>query len=225
MDDGVDLINAVARHPATGPRLARKLYRFFISEVGPIDEPLVSDLARTYYAGNFEMKPVIRQLLTSPQFVSANNRYTRYAWPVELVARSLKEVGWAGFSLNDALTPLSNMGQQLFEPPDVNGWELGPGWFSSGAMLSRMNFASQLASNQRFALRDATRGAAASPDALLSFVLDRLTPKPFAGDGGRALADYARAGVGTWTGSDAQRLTKAAGVVHLIVGSGNYQFL
>ena len=41
--------------------------------------------------------------------------------------RSIKEVGWAGFSVNDALTPMANMGQQLFEPPDVAGWELGPG--------------------------------------------------------------------------------------------------
>ena len=72
--------------------------------------------------------------------------------------RSLKEVGWAGFSVNDALTPLINMGQQLFEPPDVAGWDLGPGWFSSGGMLARMNFAAQLATNQKFALRDLSRG-------------------------------------------------------------------
>ena len=50
------------------------------------------------------------------------------------------------------------MGQQLFEPPDVNGWDLGPGWFSSGAMLARMNFAAQLATNQKFDLRDVARG-------------------------------------------------------------------
>src|SRR4051794_673635 len=41
IQDGVDLINAVARHPATGPRLARKLYNYFISEVGPVDETLI----------------------------------------------------------------------------------------------------------------------------------------------------------------------------------------
>jgi hypothetical protein len=225
MDDGLDLINAVARHPATGPRLARKLFRFFVSESGPIDETLVSDLAHTYYARNFEMKPVIRQLLMSPQFQSGANRHARYAWPVEFVARSLKEVGWSGFPLNDALTPLANMGQQLFEPPDVNGWELGPGWFSSGSMLTRMNFAAQLASNQRFNLREATRGSAATPEALVTFVLDRVTALPFTGDAERALIDYAGAGVSSWTGSDAQRLTKAAGLVHLIVGSGNYQFV
>ena len=46
--------------------------------------------------------------------------------------------------------PLAAMGQVLFEPPDVTGWELGQGWFSTGAMLARMNFASRSAANQRF---------------------------------------------------------------------------
>ena len=55
---------------------------------------------------------------------------------------------------------MSNMGQQLFEPPDVSGWDLGTNWFSSGAMLTRMNFAAQLATNQKFNLRDIGRAAA-----------------------------------------------------------------
>ena len=222
--DGADLINAVARHPATGPRLARKLYAFFVSEVGEPDQPLINDLARTYYESNFEMKPVIQRLLTSQQFVDGSSRYARYSWPAEFVARSIKEVGWAGFSVNDALAPMSNMGQQLFEPPDVAGWELGPGWFSSGAMLARMNFAAQLATNQKFNLRDVARGKAPTPEALLSLLLDRLTAPRFADDAYRALLDYLRAG-GTWTGSDAQVTTKAAGLAHLIVASGDYQFV
>ena len=116
------------------------------------------------------------------------------------------------------------MGQQLFEPPDVAGWDLGPSWFSSGAMLARMNFAAQLATNQKFDLRDLARGARQSPEALVSLMLDRLTPPPFAATPYNALLDYARAG-GAWTGSDAQLLTKAAGLAHLIVGSGEYQLV
>jgi uncharacterized protein (DUF1800 family) len=224
MDDGVDLINAVARHPETGPRLARKLYQFFIGEVGTPDSGLIARLAQTYYANNFEMKPVVRELLMSSQFAGASNRYARYSWPVEFVVRAVKEVGWAGFSLNDALTPLSNMGQQLFEPPDVSGWDLGPTWFSSGSMLTRMNFAAQLAGNQKFNLRDATKAAASSPEAMVDFLLDRLTARPFSSDARNALVDYARAG-GAWTGSDTQRATKASGLVHLILGSGNYQLV
>jgi uncharacterized protein (DUF1800 family) len=224
MQDGIDLINAVARHPETGPRLARKLYRYFISEVDEPDGALVADLARIYYDSGFEMKPVVNRLLGSSQFVASRSHYSRYSWPAEFVVRALKEVGWAGFSVNDALTPLINMGQQLFEPPDVNGWDLGSGWFSSGAMLARLNFAAQLATNQKFNLRDSSRGAGRTPEALVSHIMDQLSAAEFAPDCYRALVDYTRAG-GAWSGSDAQIATKASGLVHLIVGSGNYQLV
>ena len=55
------------------------------------------------------------------------------------------------------------MGQQLFEPPDVAGWALGQSWFSTGAMLARMNFASTLAANQKFKLATAAAGATEQP--------------------------------------------------------------
>ena len=224
MQDGLDLIAAVARHPATGPRLARKLYQFFVSEVGEPDAALIQTLSRTYYENNFEMKPVVAALLHSTRFARRESHYARYSWPVEFVVRSLKEVGWSGFSVNDALTPLINMGQQLFEPPDVNGWDLGPGWFSSGSMLARMNFAAQLATNQKFNLRDRARGSARTPETLVSHLMDRLSPPEMASDSYRALLDYTRAG-GNWTGSDAQIATKASGLVHLVVGSGDYQLV
>ena len=224
MQDGIDFINAVAAHPATGPRLARKLYQFFVSEVSPPDEALVAELADVYYRNKFEMRPVIERLLLSPRFVAPSARYARYSWPAEFVARSIKEIGWTGFSVNDALGPMANMGQQLFEPPDVAGWDLGTNWFSSGAMLTRMNFASQLATNQKFTLRDIARAGRQSPDTLVSLMLDRLTAAPFARDPYDALLAYARAGA-AWTGSDAQLLVKAAGLAHLIVGSGDYQLV
>ena len=224
--DGLDFIEAVARHPETGPRLALKLYRFFVDEVNPPDSGLINQLANIYYQGNFEMKPVVRHLLLSSQFRSSSARYARYSWPVEFVARAIKEVGWTGFSLSDAnvLTPLVSMGQQLFEPPDVNGWELGPGWFSSGGMLARMNFAATLAANQKFNLRDTVKGQVSTPEALVSVMSDRLTPSPFASSAHQALVDYVRAD-GVWTGSDTQVANKAAGLAHLIVGSGDYQLV
>ena len=70
MQDGIDLINAVARHPATGPRLARKLYAYFVNEVDLPDEGLIDDLARIYYRNQFEIKPMLVRLFTSSQFVN-----------------------------------------------------------------------------------------------------------------------------------------------------------
>jgi uncharacterized protein (DUF1800 family) len=224
MQDGLDLLNAVAAHPKTGPRLARKLYAYFVNEVDDPDQSLIDQMAGLYYSRNFEIEPMVRTLLLSPQFRDPSNYYKRYSWPAEFVVRALKEVGWAGFSVNDALTPLANMGQQLLEPPNVSGWSLGQAWFSTGAMLARMNFASQLASNQKFALRDAFRPYKATPDAVLSQALDQLLPADFDDDSRAALAGYLTAG-GAWTGSDAQLLTKVPGLFHLITGSGEYQLV
>src|SRR4029453_15434739 len=120
MQDGIDFINAVAAHPETGPRLARKLYAYFINEVDAPDQLLIDPLPRPYNTGNYEIEPMVRLLLLSPQFKDPSNYYKRYSWPVEFVVRSLKEIGWNGYSVNSALNPLINMGQQLAEPPAAN---------------------------------------------------------------------------------------------------------
>jgi hypothetical protein len=133
-------------------------------------------------------------------------------------------MGWSGVSVNSAINPMITMGQQLFEPPDVAGWDLGPAWFTSGAMLARMNFAAQLATNQKFELRNAARQEARSAEGLVSWATDRMTAAAFPPDSHEALLDYARAG-GAWTGSDDQLATKASGLAHLIVGSAEYQLV
>ncbi|HLB44442.1 MAG TPA: DUF1800 domain-containing protein [Candidatus Limnocylindrales bacterium] len=222
--DGVDLIDAVCRHPETGPRLARKLYAFFVSDEGDAPERFVADVAATYYRSGYDMKAVVRRVLLSPEFRDPASHHARYSWPVEFVVRAIREIGWRGFSVNSALTPLVNMGQQLLEPPDVNGWELGRGWFSTGAMLARMNFAAALATNQKFNLRDMARPYRQSPQTLVSFFVDRMSPAPLDADAYGALVDYAQSS-GAWTGSDAQLATKASGLAHLIGASGEYQLV
>ncbi len=224
LQDGLDLITACAAHPETGRRLARKLYAFFINETSPQDGAFVDELARVYYESGYDIRLVMRRLLTWPPFLSESNHFTRYSWPVEYVVRAIKEIGWVGFSVNGALTPLVNMGQQLFEPPDVAGWELGGGWFSTSSTLARMNFAATLTTNQKFNLRDASRQYGRTPESLLSYFVDRLPALEFSRDAYAAMLDYLRAG-GSWTGSDDQLLLKAPGLVHVIAGAGEYQFV
>ena len=224
MQDGIDFINAVARHPETGPRLARKLYAYFVDEFADPDAALVQQLASTYYASGFAMRSVVRALLRSPQFQDASRYWRRYSWPAEFVARLIKEVGWVGLSAEQALTPLANMGQTLFDPPDVAGWALGRSWFSTGTMLARMNFASTLAQNQRFEFQGAALNSAETPEAFLSYFLDRMAFPPHDPAVRDVLLEYLRAG-GSWSGSSSQVATKGAGLVHLLGASAEYQFV
>jgi uncharacterized protein (DUF1800 family) len=224
MQDGLDLIDALARHPETGRRLARKLYGFFVSEINPPNEQFIAWVGQLFQQSNHDMAQVVRALLLSHDFNAPSTHFSRYSWPVEFVVRALKEVGFAGFSVNTALAPLTSMGQQLFEPPDVAGWDLGQTWFSTGAALARMNFAATLTQNQRFNIAAAARGKGPTPESLLSFYLDQLTPADYDRPAYEDLLEYLRAGA-AWSGSDAQLASKAPGLVHVIVGSSEYQLV
>jgi uncharacterized protein (DUF1800 family) len=224
MQDGIDFITALARHPETARRLARKLWGFFVSETEAPDPAFVEAVANEYLLNDTVMKPVVRYILRSPWFNDARRVYTRYAWPAEFVARSIREVGWAGFSVDSARTPLTNMGQTLFEPPDVAGWSLGAYWFSTGAMLARMNFASTLAANQRFNLQRDAAAYRQSADQLFGFFLNRLSPAPYESGTANELLSYLQLGA-AYPASDATLVAKSAGMAKLVVGSAEYQFI
>jgi uncharacterized protein (DUF1800 family) len=220
--DAVDLINALAFHPATARRLATRLYKFFVSETSEPDVTIVNAMANVYLQQDTSIKAMLRQLFVSSAFRNPNNFFQRYSWPVEYVTRAIKETGWQGYSVGSALTPLNNMGQNLFEPPDVNGWDTGPGWFSTSSMLQRMNFSAALAQNQRFNLARDAQPFRTSPERVLEYMLSRFQTMAFHGGAQSAMADYLR--TSAWTGNDAQLQQKVPGLARLIVGSGEYQF-
>ena len=103
-----------------------------------------------YLQSDTDMRAVLRYILRSQWFSSPAFFNARYAWPAEFAVRTIKEMGWTGFSVDTARAPLTNMGQTLFEPPNVAGWQLGRSWFGTGAMLARMNFAASVAAIQKF---------------------------------------------------------------------------
>ena len=224
MQDGVDLITALAIHPETARRLARKFWSFFVSEIHQPDPGFVESTAAVYLQNRTEIRPVVRHILSSPWFNNPSVRHARYSWPAEFVARAIREVGWQGFSLDTVKSPLASMGQQLFEPPNVGGWPLGSDWFSTGTMLARTNFAATLAASQKQHLAATLESDGQTPQALLAAMLDRVTPAPLDAAPQQALMAYLVA-AGTWTGSGEQLNTRAAGLARLLVGSSEYQLV
>jgi uncharacterized protein (DUF1800 family) len=224
IQDGVDLITALAIHPETARRLARKFWNFFISEIHQPDPAFIDEAAAVYLQNRTEIRPVVRYILTSRWFTNPSMRYARYSWPAEFVARAIKEVGWQGFSLDKVRAPMASMGMLLFEPPNVGGWPLGAEWFSTGTMLARTNFAATLATSQKEHIAASLESDGGTPQALLAAMLDRVTPAPFDAAPQQALMSYLLA-AGAWTGSDEQLRTRAAGLARLLVGSSEYQLV
>jgi len=225
MQDGIDLLTSLANHPETARRLASKLWNYFVSDLDAPDPAFVDGVTNVYIQSDTAMRPVLRYILNSRWFTNPGNFNARYAWPAEFVIRTIKEIGWVGFSVDTARVPLTNMGQTLFEPPNVAGWQLGRAWFGTGAMLARMNFAAAVASNQKFNLaRSFSTTERAQPDRVLNGMLQRLTPAPYTTAEMNEMLAYLTTG-GAWTGNDAQMNAKAPGLARLVAGSGEYQFV
>jgi uncharacterized protein (DUF1800 family) len=224
MQDGLDLLTALASHPETAQRLARRFWNFFVSEVHEPDPQFVAATSAIYLQGGTEIRPLVRYILGSPWFRDSSVRFARYSWPVEFVVRAIKEVGWQGLTLDEAKAPLSNMGMQIFEPPNVGGWPTGAGWFSTATMLARSNFGSALVAGQKPHLAAALAPDGQTASGLLTAMLDRISPAPLDASPQQVLASYLLAG-GAWTGSQEQLETRASGLARLLVGSAEYQLI
>ena len=128
----------------------RHLHNFFVADEPevpkwpnqpPRDPDAIDLLSKTWVGNNFEMKPVLRVLFNADFFKDAT--YEKVRSPVEVVAGTLRFTGalrgphpsWA-----DIPAQTRGMGQDLLNPPSVEGWHTGREWVNSGALINRVNF-------------------------------------------------------------------------------------
>lgn len=148
--NGDDIIEIICRQPATATFISRHLYSFFVadevgvpawSETPPIDPEAVKTLANVFMESNSDMRSVLRVLFNSDFFKRAHSSKVRS--PAEVVVSTMKLVGGADFPVpgyGELARQSSYMGQDLLNPPSVEGWHSGEEWIDSGNLIERINF-------------------------------------------------------------------------------------
>lgn len=139
--DGNDIIDICLAHPACPRFLAWKLLRTFVLDRP--DESQIEALAARIAHHKYRMAPVMRELLGSRLFFSPAVRGSLIKSPIELVIGTLRTLDVAAH-LPNTVPVLADLGQDVFEPPSVKGWEGGRQWISSTTLLKRTDFATQL---------------------------------------------------------------------------------
>lgn len=139
--DGDGIVDVIMQQPATAHFIARKLFAFFA-----YDDPepaLVERLAATFREANMEVKPLVRAIFTAPEFYSPRAMQEHARSPVEFVIGSVRALG-SNAGAQVLAQALKQLGQELFNPPNVAGWRGGAAWINPGTVLSRANFAARL---------------------------------------------------------------------------------
>ncbi len=188
-----DIVRIAVAHPATGPRLAAKLIRFFLRPDPPAD--LVQRLAAVYYARSYSIRDVLEHLLRSPEFSSEAAYRANIKSPVELLVGGLRTLGvtQAGPQIGRLLVPL---GQALFSPPSVKGWDGDRAWIGAASLLTRFNVAALATSGGRNSApapldSDIASASGLDPEAAAAGVIDRLLDGDVSAGVRAALIEYA----------------------------------
>jgi len=136
---GDDVARLILERPAAAMFIAGKLFREFVADEDPppaLLEPLAKQLRET----NYDIHQALSTLLRSQLFFSPAAYRARIKSPVEYVVGLLR-VFESGIHFESVAETLESLGQSLFVPTNVKGWDGGPQWLNSATIIARQNLA------------------------------------------------------------------------------------
>jgi uncharacterized protein (DUF1800 family) len=133
--DGI--IDKILEQDATAVFIVRRILTHFVTP-SPTDATILR-LAAGYRKTKYDMKSLLRDVFTSPEFTAKSAYRSLIKTPTEFMVNTVKALG--DKTLSRIITQSGpGMGQALFDPPSVGGWPENESWVSSNTMLARANF-------------------------------------------------------------------------------------
>ncbi len=143
IEDGVQVLDILARHPSTARFLCTKLSQLFVSDRPPA--ALVARCAQAYLASDGQIGTTVASILRSPEFGDPLYFRAKIKTPLEFVVGVVRNFG-ATTNTGDLIAIMDDMGMRLFQNPVPTGWsETGDDWMNSNALIQRMRFVNQVA--------------------------------------------------------------------------------
>jgi len=188
--NGEEIVDIIAKQPGTARFISRHLYNFFVADepqvpawqdTPPRDPEAIKMLEEEYFRSNFNIGSMLRLLFNSDFFKNA--QFEKVKSPAETVAGTMRLVGDFTLpkpGLNALTLNIRYMGQDLMNPPTVEGWHTGKEWIDSGSLVERINFTADQVGNtnlpgvRAIINRLSAEGPTLSPEALIDGCLDNL---------------------------------------------------
>jgi len=126
--------------------ICKKIYRYFVSP--QLNSSVVSAMAETFKQNEFELKPVLKQLFKSEHFFDSVNSNVIIKSPIDLMLGLHHSLSFEYKDNVDLELNFRNkcreMGQEVFSPVDVAGWQGNHDWINSETLPKRWEFADYL---------------------------------------------------------------------------------
>ena len=214
--NGDDIIDIICQEESTARFIARHMYHFFVADEPPVpswpytpprDTEAINMLVKAYFDNDYDIEAMMRVMFNSDFFKSAAIRYEKVKGPAEFVVGVLRLTGEFDMPRREMVSrydQITWMGQELNNPPSVEGWHQGTEWVDTGTLIERINFASeQFGDTDKPGVKAiidraaAGNGAQLSSEQLVDLCLDQMGAISVSEETHRVLVDFAEKGVGT----------------------------
>jgi len=150
--NGEDILNIILEQKQTAHFITAKLYRYFVNEERE-DPAVVNELAEIFRHSNYDIRILMRAMLSHESFYAHANRGAHIKSPVELLVGMQRSIPLE-FNKDQTLTNLQRiLGQQLFYPPNVAGWPGGKSWIDASSLVIRLRLPDAIYGYQQLELR------------------------------------------------------------------------
>jgi uncharacterized protein (DUF1800 family) len=147
---GEDVLNMICAKPECAQFIAGKIWRFFAQDQPP--EPVVDALAAEFRSHDMDLKHLMHVVFRSKEFYAPEVIRSQIKSPVQWLIACAHQLQAPPPTQPMTLVMLSQLGEELFNPPNVKGWDGGIAWITTNNLLDRDNFAAALVEGNRVPL-------------------------------------------------------------------------
>jgi uncharacterized protein (DUF1800 family) len=140
--NGADVIAQIVAQPQAARFITAKLWNYFAGEM-PSPE-LNTALAGVFRESGNTFKPFLRVMFRSAEFYDASLIRNQVKSPVQWLVGSVRMLECELPPPLVSMGMLRQLGQDLFAPPNVKGWDGGITWITTNTLLTRYNDAQSL---------------------------------------------------------------------------------
>ncbi len=151
--DGDDFVDIILSRDVCSEFICWKLYRFFVNDM-PGDptadgQEFVLELAKLFRGKDYDLKPVLETIFKSRHFYEPYNVCSQIKSPIQLIVGAIRSLQVPPRNLSVLLSAAELMGQNIFYPPSVKGWEGGRAWLNTSTLFVRQNLMIYLLTGRR----------------------------------------------------------------------------
>lgn len=160
--DGKDIIDIIHEQPETPRFIARKIWEYLVYE-SPDDE-LVEELAEVFKSNDYELKPLLQTIFLSREFYGERAMAGQIKSPAQYMVTLIDQLSLSVNRGPLVALAMRGLGQDLFYPPNVKGWEGNRAWIDTNTLLLRYNIPGYVLTGNRPNLRRGLELDEAGPD-------------------------------------------------------------